>query len=55
MFDTCSILKWVWRENVYLPHICKQAVSSGSGTMMWWLSLMHNFIQQNLNSGSAQV
>ena len=37
MFDTCSILKWVWREkrkNVYLSHIYKQAVSSGSGTML---------------------
>ena len=24
------------------------------GTMVWWLSLLHNFIQQSLNSGSAQ-
>ena len=25
------------------------------GTMVWWLSLPHNFIQLNLNSGSVQV
>ena len=25
------------------------------GTVMQWLSLLHNFIQRNLNSGSAQV
>ena len=24
-------------------------------TMVWWLSLLQNFIQQSLNSGSAQV
>ena len=26
-----------------------------SGTVVWWLSLLHNFIQLSLNSGSAQV
>ena len=25
------------------------------GTLVQWLSLLHNFIQQSLNSGSAQV
>ena len=25
------------------------------GTVVWWLSLPHNFIQLNLNSGSVQV
>ena len=24
-------------------------------SVVWWLSLLHNFIQQSLNSGSAQV
>ena len=26
-----------------------------SGTVVWWLSLLHNFIQLSLNSGSAQA
>ena len=25
------------------------------GALVYWLSLLHNFIQQRLNSGSAQV
>ena len=25
------------------------------GAMVQWLSLLHNFIQQGLNSGSAQI
>ena len=30
-------------------------MASRSGAVVQWLSLLHNFIQQSLNSGSAQV
>ena len=33
--------------NFLMLHTC--------GDMVYWLSLLHNFIQQSLNSGSAQV
>ena len=42
-------------SNIYLWTRPTHATRTTRGTVVQWLSLLHNFIQQSLKSGSAQV
>ena len=43
------------RQIIFTLHDLKPKAANTSSTVVKWLSLLYNFIQQSLNSGSAQV